>query len=80
MTNKIVLCEKCSGSGHTGYYECTDYYECTVYHECTYYHRRDYVTIYNVCKTCNGYGRLLEKTTLELFTCDETLKLQAKVT
>jgi len=53
-TKEIVLCPTCNGSGQTSYEECVDY------------HKRDYETIYETCKRCDGTGRLKKITVVTL--------------
>lgn len=45
-TKTIRGCDRCNSTGFTSREECTDY------------HRREFNIFHDVCKTCNGCGRL----------------------
>jgi len=53
-TREIVLCPSCKGSGQSSYEECVNY------------HKREYETIYETCKRCDGTGRLKKITIVTL--------------
>ena len=48
--NKVILCDRCKGFGFTLDEELSDY------------HKREYTTTRNICKTCDGDGRMIECT------------------
>jgi len=45
-TKEVILCSKCNGKGKTSYDTCVDY------------HKREYDTIFEICNSCDGKGRL----------------------
>lgn len=48
--NKVILCERCKGFGFTLDERLSDY------------HKGEYTTTRNICKTCDGDGRMIECT------------------
>jgi hypothetical protein len=51
-TEEVILCSSCAGKGYIWESEMTDY------------HKREYDTFKVNCKSCDGSGRRIKKTTI----------------
>lgn len=65
MTEQIIICDSCKGSGKHEHSECTDY------------HNNDHDYWDEPCSRCNGTGRLVQQITIRKLTKEE-LNLRPK--